>query len=92
MVKNHTTTVVYTCKNLHVTTPVQLGNGFTLCFNARHSLPTFTVDRTLGGELLTLPHNNVTFLCTTTNDSSPWIVLDGYDLILVDLSFEGRLC
>lgn len=70
--------------------PLELGDRPSLCFDCWHALPSLVIGGTLRGELLAFPHDDESFLGSAGYDSSLGVVLNGHDLVVDDLAFEGR--
>lgn len=72
------------------TTPLKFGDRLChLGFEGCTGVPTVTGDGTLGGHLLASPHDDVTVLGTSTQNSPPMIVRDGNDLVLEEKTLES---
>lgn len=92
VVQNHSSLLMETGEYLLVTTPLQLSYWSSLCLDAWHSFPSIAITWTFSGELLALPHDDVSIFGTARNNPSSRVILDRYYLVVEYLPFEGALC
>jgi hypothetical protein len=79
---------VYGTNDVAVTAPLERNYTVALALKRWTGFPTIRGVRTCNCHLLAFPHDNVTIFCTTSEDTTFWVVWNAVDFVLIELSLK----